>query len=365
MATVQSIFSFLYKNKKINFSKLNKKQSKLVHDIIQCKTVARGFNKDICDHCGDIQIHYNSCKNPSCPQCQAVKREVWTIKEKMNTLHVRYFHVVFTIPSELNPLVLLQPKLLYSILFDASAKTIKELCDDKKYLGAQVGFTSVLHTWGQNLSLHPHVHMIVSGGGIDKLGKWKNSKKKFFLPVKVVSKLFKGKFLSSLKKEFPKELLSNKSQFNDILNQCYKKDWVVYTKKQMHTPNRVIEYLSRYTHRIAISNARIISHENNKVTFKYKDYKDHNRIKEMTLDELEFFRRFMMHVLPKSFLKIRHYGFLGNRNKKARLKTARVLTNTPEQKEMVINYIEIISKVLKKDVSVCLACGQKRHHKLE
>ena len=363
--TIQSIFHSLEARSLIPHTSLNKKQNKLIYDIIKCKTSKNGFNKDCCDNCGDIKIHYNSCKNPSCPQCQAVEREVWILKEKMNTLFVRYFHVVFTIPADLNPLVMLRPKTLYSILFEAAASTLKELSEDDKYLGAQIGFTAVLHTWGQNLSLHPHLHIIVSGGGIDSLGKWKNSKKKFFLPVKVMSEIFRGKFLSLLKKKFPKKILSDDSQFQDILDSCYSKDWVVYTKKPMKDPKRVIEYLSRYTHRIAISNGRLIAHENGKVTFRYKDYKDHNKIKEMTLDEQEFFRRFMMHVLPKGFMKIRHFGFLGNRNKKERLKTARTLTNTPAPAELVIDYVKIISKIIKRDVTVCLACGQKRHHKLE
>ena len=364
-ATVQSIFHSLESRGLIPHSLLSYKQNKLCADIIKCKTSAMGFNKDCCENCGDISIHYNSCKNPSCPQCQAVEREVWTLKEKMNTLFVRYFHVVFTIPSELNPLVILRPEILYSILFEAAASTLKELSEDDKYLGAQIGFTAVLHTWGQNLSLHPHLHIIVSGGGIDKNGKWRNSKKKFFLPIKVMSEVFRGKFLSLLKQKFPKEILLDNSQFQTILDSCYHKNWVVYTKKPMKNPKHVIEYLSRYTHRIAISNGRIVLHENGVVTFKYKDYKDHNKIKKMSLDEQEFFRRFMMHVLPKNFMKIRHYGFLGNRNKKERLKTARTLTNTPPPAELIIDYIEIISKIIKRDVTVCLACGQKRHHKLE
>lgn len=293
-----------------------------------------GFNTDTCECCGHTEIHYNSCKNPNCPECGAVDKEIWIHKQERFTLNVNYFHVVFTIPNELNILCLMDPKFMYKALFDVSAETIKELSKDKKYLGAKIGFTSVLHTWGQNLSLHPHIHMIVPGGGIDSNGKWKNSKKKFFLPVKVVSKLFKGKFLS-------------------------------YTKKPMKSAKHVVKYLGRYTHRIAISNARIKKYEDNKVTFSYKDYSDHNQIKEMTLDDTEFFRRYMMHVLPPNFMKIRHYGFLGNRNKEERIKAVRTATNTKNPGPLLIDYEQIISDILKRDVSICIKCGQKRHYQLE
>lgn len=365
MCTIQDIFTDLECRHVIDHSTLNPKQEILLSDIIKCKTADCGFNIDICDHCGDTQIHYCSCKNPSCPMCQAFNREKWCCKEKLNALHVKYFHVVFTIPDILNPLVLLAPDVLYSILFDCSSEALKELALDPQYLGAHIGFTSVLHTWGQNLSLHPHVHIIVSGGGIDDSGQWRSSRKKFFLPVKALSKLFRGKFIEALKSRFPKDRLTDIDRFYQTVNDSFEKDWVVYTKKPLKNPNSVIEYLGRYTHRIAISNARIISHENGKVSFKYKDYKDHNQIKTMALDELEFFRRFMMHVLPKGFMKIRHYGFLGNRNKAQRLKTLRSLTNTPEPDVFVFDPILILSKILKRDVTLCPSCGLRRHHQLE
>ena len=207
--------------------------------------------------------------------------------------------------------------------------------------------------------------MIVPGGGIDSNGKWKNSKKKVFLPVKVVSKLFKGKFLSYTKKNFDQRKIKDKEQFQEIINSSYSKDWVVYTKKPMKSAKHVVKYLGRYTHRIAISNARLKKYEDNKVTFSYKDYSDHNQIKEMTLDDTEFFRRYMMHVLPSNFMKIRHYGFLGNRNKEERIKAIRTATNTKDPEPFLIDYEQIISDILKRDVSICIKCRQKRHHKLE
>ncbi len=250
-------------------------------------------------------------------------------------------------------------------MFTISAESLKELSLDKKYLGAKIGFTSVLHTWGQNLSLHPHIHCIVPGGGLDKNGKWKNSKKKFFLPVKVISELFKGKFLDHIKKNFNRSKIKNLMQFKELLDECYKKKWVVYVKKPMENANHVIKYLGRYTHRIAISNSRIKKYENNEVTFTYKDYKDKNRIKEMKLSDEEFFRRYMLHVLPPNFTKIRHYGFLGNRNKEERMKAIRMETNTKDPGPYIEDTIALISEILKKDVTICSKCKQRRHPLLE
>lgn len=364
MATVQTIFQNLQDTNRIDNSKLNVKQRKVVRSILKCKTKECGLNADVCECCGNTEIHYNSCRNPNCPQCQAYNREKWIHKQNQFALNVKYFHVVFTIPEELNPLVLLDARCMYSILFRTVAETLKTVSKEKKYLGASIGFTAVLHTWGQNLSLHPHIHCIVPGGGTDKNGKWINSKKKFFLPVKVLSRLFRGKFLSVLKKEFNQSKLTNPTQFQEIINVCYKKEWVVYTKKPMDSAKQVINYLGRYTHRIAISNARIRQYKDHKVTFSYKDYKD-NQIKEMTLDDTEFFRRFMMHVLPTNFMKIRHYGFLGNSNKKERIKVIRSVTNTPEPETYEINPIELISKIFKRDMRICSKCGCKKHHKKE
>lgn len=364
-ASVQSVFNHLNDFKKIDPSSLNRKQQNVLRDICSCRTAQRGFHADRCESCGDETLHYNSCKNPCCPKCQAVAKEVWSLKQEFYTLNISYFHVVFTLPSELNPLALVDPVLIYDLLFECAAETLKTLAADDKYLGASIGFTAVLHTWGSNLSLHPHLHCVVSGGGLDHNGNWRSSRKKFFIPVRTLSKLFRGKYLSKLKKRFDKLKLDDPDSFQEIIDLCYEKDWVVYTKKPMKDPSAVIKYLSRYTHRIAISNGRIVSHENGKVTFKYKDYKDHNRIKELTLSEEEFFRRFMMHVPPYKFMRIRHYGFLGNRNKNERIKILRSLTNTPDPGEFRLDMARIICRVLKKDVLICPCCGSPRHPLLE
>lgn len=365
MEHIQNIFKAMDIDERINYQCLNKKQKKAIRNIIDCKTEAMGFNIDTCECCGHTEIHYNSCKNLNCPECGAVDKEVWIHKQQRFALNVKYFHVVFTIPAELNTLCLIDPKFMYKALFDISAKTIKQLSEDEKYLGAKIGFTSVLHTWGQNLSLHPHIHMIVPGGGIDSLGKWKSSKKKFFIPVKVISKLFRGKFLDHVKTNFDKSKLNDDNKFKEIIDQCYAKDWVVYTKKPMDSAKHVVKYLGRYTHRIAISNARIKKYEDNKVTFTYKDYSDKDTIKEMVLEDTEFLRRYMLHVLPDNFMKIRHYGFLSNSNKEERMKAIRTATDTADPGPLIIDYEQIISNILKRDVSICINCGQKRHHKLE
>ena len=361
MSAVQSIFQSLVSTNKIDFSALSTKQNKAVSDILKCHTPQCGFNSDICEQCGHMVIHYNSCKNSNCPQCQAVNREKWILKRKFDTLNIPCFHIVFTVPSQLNPLFLWRPRIMYDILFMSVSQTLKSLSEDKKYLGAKIGFTSVLHTWGQNLSLHPHLHVIVSGGGMTDDGKWKASKKRFFLPVRVMSAVFRGKFLDHAKSSLMNDPGTDKQMLQEIIDQCYAADWVVYSKKPMKDPGHVIEYLGRYTHRIAISNGRILSHENGMVTFRYKDYRDHNRIKKMALAEEEFFRRFMLHILPKGMSRMRHYGSLGNRNKSVRLKILRALTETPEPEPFIYDPIAIISRLLKRDITLCPCCRQKMH----
>jgi hypothetical protein len=364
-ASIQSIVQKAVQFKKIDPSKLNRKQQKVVKDICRCRTEEAGFHVDTCDSCGHETIHYNSCKNPCCPKCQAVNKEVWSMKQEFYVLDIPYFHVVFTLPDVLNKLALIDPVLVYELLFESASETLKQLSEDPQYLGAKIGFTAVLHTWGSNLTLHPHLHCVVSGGGIDAYGKWKSSKKKFFIPVKVMSALFKGKYLSKLKKRFDKTKLYEPSEFQQIINKCYEKDWVVYTKKPMSNPSTVIKYLARYTHRIAISNSRIVSNENGKVVFKYKDYKDNAKVKEMTLTEDEFCRRYLMHVPPHKFMRIRHYGFLGNRNKNDRIILLRKLTKTPDHDPFKVDMVKVISRLLKKDVSICPCCGNLRHPLLE
>ena len=287
----------------------------VLHALQQCRTAALGGHVDGCDNCGHLRISYNSCRNRHCPKCQNTSRERWIEKQQLNLLPVTYFHVVFTLPQEVNGYCLKHPKELYNLLFQCSKATIETFAADARHLGAQPGIISVLHTWGQNLSLHPHVHMIVPGGGITDTGLWQaaKSKGKYLFPVKAMSVVFKNKFMEGLLL-----FLKNRSEVMEktLRQNLYNKSWVVYAKQPFGGPMQVIEYLGRYSHKIAISNHRIRCVKDGKVSFGYKDYADGGKQKEMTLEAGEFLRRFCLHILPRGYRKIRHAGFLSNRSRK-------------------------------------------------
>ena len=338
---------------------------KAMSAIEHCRSSDLGGHMDVCGDCGYKRISYNSCRNRHCPKCQALSKERWIDGQKNNLLNVGYFHVVFTIPDLLNTLAFQNQKEVYTILFKAVAETLKELSSDKKYLGATLGFTSILHTWGQNLMHHPHIHCIVPGGGITSVGKWVGSRKKFFLPVKVLSRKFRGKFLyylkqADLKYHGQQKYLLDPYCFNSFLSQLYQKEWIVYCKPPFKNAASVVEYLGRYTHRVAISNSRIVKSENGMVSFKWRDYKDNNKWKIMTVSADEFIRRFLIHILPDRFMKIRHYGFLGNRNKSTKLIVCKKLTNTPVFPFIRASTNELIQKIMGKDISRCPQCGSPK-----
>lgn len=338
MADIFQKYGEAYRNK----YRLSNQEYKAMGAIESCRTASLGGHVDECDACGHIRISYNSCRNRHCPKCQSLAKEKWLDARNKDLLPIEYYHVVFTIPNELNKLTLRNKKIIYSILFKASAETLKELSEDPKYIGADIGFISILHTWGQNLMDHPHIHCIVTGGGLSLDGtRWISSRKRFFIPVKVLSRLFKGKFLCYLKETyFNKKLefvgaineLEKYNQFQNLLNILYEKEWVVYAKPPFKSPKHVIEYLGRYTHRVAIGNHRIVKFEDERVTFKWRDYKDYNKNKLMTLDAFEFIRRFLLHILPRRFVKIRHYGILSNKNRNTKLKTCKELFGIAENK---------------------------------
>lgn len=305
-------------------------QLKAMDAIEKCRTPRLGGHVDECDSCGHIRISYNSCRNRHCPKCQSLARERWLDNRMEELLPVGYFHVVFTVPEELNPLVLRNAKVMYNVLFKAVSETLLELGSDRRHLGADIGFIAVLHTWGQNMMEHPHLHCIVPGGGLSFDGeRWIEPRKKdFFVPVDVLSSLFKGKFLYYLTKayeekklRFPGEIskLETRSEFTQYKSNMYEKKWITYCKPPFGGAEQVLEYIGRYTHRVAISNRRIVSVEHGRVTFKYKDYKDDSKTKEMTVTAEEFIRRFLLHILPDGFVKIRYYGILSGRNKKKML----------------------------------------------
>jgi len=317
---------------------------------------------DVCDQCGYTHQSYNSCRNRNCPKCQALVKEKWILDRQSELLPVPYFHIVFSLPSDLDVIALQNQKVIYNILFRASSETLKELAADPKYLGAEIGAISVLHTWGQQLTLHPHVHLIVPGGGLSPDGKWKNCGKKFFLPVKVMSRKFRGKFLYYLKQaklEFngSQEYLAELSQFDNLLSTLYYKEWYVYCKRPFNTTLSVLEYLGRYTHRVAISNHRIVEYNDGFVSFKWRDYKDSNAEKVMKLPALEFMRRFLLHALPPQFTKIRHYGFLGSAVKATKLKLCSQLLNFIRPERIVLSTLELIKKLIGIDITLCPVCG--------
>lgn len=298
-----------------------KQQQKAICSIIHCRRPGMGKHIDKCDHCGHYEISYNSCRNRNCPKCQAGKQFEWIEKLGENLPPVRYFHLVFTLPTELNEIVYKHQRRCYGLFFKTTARTVLQTAGYLSFLGAQTGCLSVLHTWGQNLQYHPHIHMLVPAGGLAGDGmEWVRSNKKFFVPVKVLSKIFRAKFLQLLQESIDKGDIGFTSNFSALKEALYKKNWVVYAKKPFAGPGQVIKYLGRYTHRIAISNSRIIAHKNNKVDFYWKDYRDHNRWKIMQLDTLEFMRRFLLHVLPANFCKIRYYGIFSLAGRKQKLK---------------------------------------------
>ena len=353
--------TYTEKNKVIGYKK------KVMKSIAECKTGAIGAHKYVCDECGYEEMAYNSCRNRHCPNCQTGKKLKWIEARKEEVLNIKYYHIVFTIPSEIYLIALQNQEKVYKTLFKASAETLQELARDEKYLGGEIGFFSVLHTWGQNIMYHPHVHLVVTGGGLTEIGKWVEKEEDFFIPVKVMSKKFRGKFLNYLKQEKldfygSNKYLENPASYNSLIQEMYNKDWVVYCKEPFKNADSVIQYLGRYTHRVAISNERILNITETEVTFKWRDYKDNNKIKEMTVSIEEFIRRFLLHILPPKFMKIRYYGILGNRNKRKKLLKCKILTRTKIYKKKKLPTLEILKQTLGKDFNLCPCC--KKGHLL-
>ena len=325
---------------------LNTWQLRTLYALKKCRTAALGGHIDACDACGNISISYNSCRNRHCPKCQGKNKEDWIQAREKELLPVPYFHVVFTLPDTLNSLAIHQPKLVYDSLFAASQHTLFAFGNNK---GLQMGMIGVLHTWGQNLSLHPHLHCIVPGGGVNEKGVWENIRNdgKFLFPVKALSKVFRAKFCALLQSKAP-------VQYNTIRQELWQKNWVVYAKKPFGSPKSVVEYLGRYTHKIAISNHRLREVNAKGVTFSYKDYKAQGIKKQMTLSLREFTRRFALHILPKNFVKIRHYGFLSSTWKRNKLPAL--------QAKLQVKPIQ--TKVKTKVVPKCPCCKNGNLHTL-
>jgi hypothetical protein len=348
--------------------------------IKTCRTASLGYHLYQCSHtgCGHIKYQYHSCRNRHCPNCGAVKKQEWIEARTGELLPVKYYHVVFTLPHELNSLVLGHRKLLFKLLFNASAQTLLAFAKDPKYLGATPGIISVLHTWGQQLSFHPHVHCIISGGGMHSspsgtspknamTHRWKENKRRdgrFLFPVKAMSIVYRAKFLAALQQMIAngEVTLLQKEEGLGLINSLYRKEWVVYAKAPFGGPQPVIEYLGRYTHKVAISNHRIssINKEEQTVSFMYKDYTSGGRQKEMTLQIEEFIRRFAQHILPQRFTKIRTYGYLANRNRHQRIDEILKHMQLPQHKILVTIPLQV--RMLEQfgiDISECPCCNNK------
>jgi len=357
MLEIQDVFN-LYGDEYLEQHSLPPHVCKAIHAIQNCRTSALGGHTEVCDECGHTRVSYNSCRNRHCPKCQALTKERWVMDREADLLPVQYFHVVFTLPDELNELVLHNREHLLNLLFSASSLTLKTLALDVKYLGAETGFTSILHTWGQNLQFHPHVHVIIPGGGLTADGQWRNSRKKLFIPVRVMAKLFRGKFLHALQAVRHKLKKSeDDGVWQKLIDTLYAKDWYVYSKRPFKTCHSVLQYLGRYTHRVAISNHRIVSIHDNRVSFKWRDYKDGSKEKLMTLTADEFIRRFLLHVLPPGFTKIRHYGFLGAAVKKKKLALCKKLTGAVITEKLKLSIADLMKKLTGRDITLCPICG--------
>ena len=346
---------------------------KVMHAIEACRTSELGGHLERCDSCGYERNAYNSCRNRHCPKCQAMAKAEWLEKRKAELLPVGYFHNVFTIPHELNQITLRNKKVVFDILFKTVAETLQEFAGDPKHgLGGKIGFTSILHTWDQKLLSHIHLHCVIPAGVLTFDGKsWIHSRKNFLFPVKALSKVFRGKFIDYLKRAFVKgemifpgqiAKLATKKNFLQLINQLWKKDWVVYSKAPFNGPEKVFDYLGRYTHRVAIANHRIAKVEDGLVTFRYRDRNDDDKCKHMTIAAQEFIRRFLLHVLPDSYMRIRHYGFLANRCKKQNLARCRELLglcpDLPEIPEQTVQ--EKMLQLTGVDVAGCPCCKQGR-----
>jgi hypothetical protein len=321
-------------------SSLSYGQLQVMRAVERCRTAALGGHLDRCSHCGHQAISYNSCRNRHCPKCQAQARDRWLAARQKELLPTSYFHLVFTVPQALNVWAQVNPRPFYQLLFQACAHTLLEVAADPKHLGAQIGFLCILHTWGQNLLLHPHLHCVIPAGGLSPdHSRWVSPPYPFFLPVKVLSRVFRGKFVAGLKHLYRTKTLrctgwtaafQEEQYFARFLRQLHRADWVVYAKPAFGGPQQVLRYLGRYTHRVAISNHRLLAFDGERITFRWKDYAHGGQKRKMTLEATEFLRRFLLHVLPRGFVRIRQFGLLANRRRGPLLRLCRQrLTRRP------------------------------------
>jgi len=356
---------------------LARAQRRTLYAIEMCRTAALGGHRDTCDTCGAVQISYNSCRNRHCPKCQTLAKERWLAARRAELLPAEYFHVVFTLPHALNALAQGNPRVIYTLLFRAVAATLTTFGRDPRHLGGDVGGTAILHTWGQNLSQHLHLHCVVTGGALTPDGaRWIAAPPGFLFPVRALARVFRGKYLQALHRAFTTgqlrfagslAALAEPETFATWLQDLRQHDWVVYAKRPLAGPTQVLEYLGRYTHRVAISNERLVSHTDDVVRFRWRDYADGDRVKIMTLAAEEFIRRFLLHVVPDGFVRIRHFGFLANRTRRAKLARCRALLAPPPAP--ATSAIESVAALMRRltgiDIERCPVCQQGQLHRTE
>jgi len=352
--------------------RLTRGQHRALRAIATCRTAALGGHTEACDQCGAVRIAYNSCRNRHCPKCQTLAKERWLAARRAELLPVEYFHVVFTLPHALNPLAQGNPRVLYALLFRAAWETLAAFGADPRHLGGELGGLAILHTWGQTLEQHLHLHCVVPGGALTRDGtRWLSAKPGFLFPVRALARVFRGKYLAGLRQAFERQALrfagsvaglADPGAFAAFLTSLREGAWVVYAKPPFAGPAQVLEYLGRYTHRVALSNDRLLSLDDGQVRFRWKDYAHGNRLKTMTLPAEEFLRRFLLHVLPAGFVRIRHFGLFANRTRTAKLARCRQLLAVPPAPppgppEAVATLLQRLTGV---DLTRCPVCRQGR-----
>lgn len=360
--TVQSIFAEMDMAGKINWPYLDQNVAHVLHSILKCHTRACGFTKESCPECHYESIHYGSCNNSSCPMCGVLRREAWAMKQQEYLINALYYHIIFTVPAKMNELFIADPKFMYNLLMNSQRDALQELAADKKFLGAvKTGMISLLHTWGQKMDFHPHVHTLFVAGGFNSDGQWVTQKKSNYLfPVKMLASRFQKYFLNRLGKHPSDVLLELFPDFRTRLWELRNSPWNVQIEEAAADPAYIIQYFARYANRLAISNSRLISYENGRVCFRYKDNKDGGKTKEMTLTDTEFLRRFCMHILPYHFQKRRNYGFMSNVSRKTLIPLIRKITgDIKRSQEKRENMIDVLTRILGREPRVCPKC----HHR--
>jgi hypothetical protein len=346
-------------------------QHRALHAIAACRTAALGGHQETCDRCGAVRITYNSCRNRHCPKCQTLTKERWLAARRADLLPIPYVHVVFTLPHDLNALAQGNPRVIYALLFRAAADTLLTFGRDPRHLGGIIGITAILHTWGQNLSQHLHLHCLVTGGALARdRSRWVPGRSSFLFPVRALSTVFRAKYLAHLRHAFDAGhlrfaagtvKLASRPAFTGFLRGLRSVDWIVYAKRPFAGPEQVLNYLGRYTHRVALSNDRLVEHRNGVVRFRWKDYADHDRGKVLTLEATEFLRRFLLHVVPHGFMRIRHFGLLANRTRRATLARCRTLLGQrPIDDPASESSTEMVHRLTGIDLARCPVCGEGR-----